>query len=232
MMMPGHAKPCPIENRWAASTRRALRLEAPGTQAVGRVSVAARPITAIPHLFWLQVWQVVAQLAAVANWFATLWHGKSPQGLHEFIETFLRYRAHVMAYATVLTGSFPPFTGRRRSYPVEVDVDGPARQSRWTIGFRALVALPAVVLAEIISYALIPIAVIGWMPTLVLGRNPRWMRHAILELMRFQLETLGYLWLLTEQYPSLKVPPPSGDNARSGTGVDETARNVNGSTAG
>jgi len=46
-----------------------------------RLTSFFRLILAIPHLVWLALWSIVAVLAAVANWVATLVNGKSPEGL-------------------------------------------------------------------------------------------------------------------------------------------------------
>ena len=40
---------------------------------------------------------VIAVLAYIVNWFATLFMGQSPDGLHNFLATFLRYTTHVRA---------------------------------------------------------------------------------------------------------------------------------------
>ena len=50
-----------------------------------RVSVFFRLILAIPHLIWLSLWGIAAALAVIANWFATLFAGQSPAGLHNFL---------------------------------------------------------------------------------------------------------------------------------------------------
>ena len=42
-------------------------------------------------------------------WFAALFTGAVPQGLHDFIAGFLRYYTRVAAYATILGDPFPPF---------------------------------------------------------------------------------------------------------------------------
>ncbi|MGZ4310195.1 MAG: DUF4389 domain-containing protein, partial [Gaiellaceae bacterium] len=63
-----------------------------------RLTVFFRLILAIPLFLWAVLWGVVALLAYIANWFATLFMGQSPEGLHNFLATFLRYTTHVRAY--------------------------------------------------------------------------------------------------------------------------------------
>src|SRR5215208_2833122 len=72
-----------------------------------RLTVFFRLILAIPHLLWITLWAVIAILAAIVNWFATLFTGRSPDGLHNFLATFLRYATHVRAYALLIADPFP-----------------------------------------------------------------------------------------------------------------------------
>src|SRR5881397_2550079 len=74
-----------------------------------RLTVFFRLILAIPHLIWVALWGIVAVLAALANWFATLVKGESPEGLHDFLATYLRYQTHVYAYVLLLADPFPSF---------------------------------------------------------------------------------------------------------------------------
>ena len=114
-----------------------------------RLTVFFRLLLSIPHLLWLGLWSVVAFVIAVINWFATLIKGQSPQGLHDFLAGYLRYATHVEAYLLLAGNPFPPFfvgssTG---PYPIDLEVDPPARQNRWKTAFRGFLALPAALLA-------------------------------------------------------------------------------------
>ncbi|HSC51119.1 MAG TPA: DUF4389 domain-containing protein, partial [Gaiellaceae bacterium] len=67
-----------------------------------RLTVFFRLILAIPLFLWLTLWGVIAALATIANWFATLVVGTSPEGLHTFLATFLRFATHVRAYVLLI----------------------------------------------------------------------------------------------------------------------------------
>src|SRR5437764_1269087 len=110
-----------------------------------RLTVFFRLILAIPHLIWLALWTIVAMLAAIANWFATLVKGQSPEGLHNFLATYLRYQTQVYAYILLIADPFPGFGGKP-GYPVEIEVDPPQSQNRWTVGFRIFLAIPAFII--------------------------------------------------------------------------------------
>ena len=68
-------------------------------------------------------------LAAIANWFATLVNGKSPEGLHNFLATYMRYQTHVYAYVLLIADPFPGFGGKP-GYPIDLEIDPPQSQNR------------------------------------------------------------------------------------------------------
>jgi hypothetical protein len=116
-----------------------------------RLTVFFRLLLAIPHFIWLVLWSLAAVVAAVGNWFLTLTRGRSPQALHGFLAAYVRYATHVYAYVHLAANPFPGFTGEPGSYPVDVEIDPPVRQSRWKTLFRILLAVPALVLAGVLG---------------------------------------------------------------------------------
>src|ERR1700736_5968268 len=86
-----------------------------------RLTVFFRILLAIPHFLWLSLWALVTFLAAVVNWFATLFAGCSPVGLHGFLARFLRYSTQVYAYVLLLADPYPGFSGTP-GYPVDLEV--------------------------------------------------------------------------------------------------------------
>ena len=169
-----------------------------------RLTVFFRLILAIPHLIWLFLWGIVATLAAIANWFATLVKGESPEGLHNFLATYLRYMTQVYAYILLIADPFPGFGGKP-GYPVEIEVDPPQPQNRWTVGFRIVLAIPAFIIAGIFGYLNRILALFSWFVALVLGRVPEGLRNVAAFALRFEQQTAGYTLLLTGRYPSFNV---------------------------
>ena len=169
-----------------------------------RLTVFFRLILAIPHVIWLLLWGIVATLAAIANWFATLVKGESPEGLHNFLATYLRYVTQVYAYILLIADPFPGFGGKP-GYPVEIEVDPPQPQNRWTVGFRIFLAIPAFIIAGIFGYLNRILALFSWFIALVLGRVPEGLRNVAAFALRFEQQTAGYTLLLTGRYPSFNV---------------------------
>src|SRR5215218_6969484 len=108
-----------------------------------RLTVFFRLILAIPHFIWVALWAVIAVLAGIVNWFATLFTGRSPDGLHNFLATYLRYVTHVRAYVLLIADPFPSFAGKLGSYPIDLEVDPSQTQNRLTVLFRIVLAIPA-----------------------------------------------------------------------------------------
>jgi hypothetical protein len=170
-----------------------------------RLTVFFRLILAIPHFLWVTLWGVIAILAAIVNWFATLFTGRSPDGLHTFLATFLRYATHVRAYALLVADPFPGFSGAQGSYPIDLEVDPPQPQSRLTVFFRIILAIPALFVTNILSNLSQLLAVFSWFIALVTGRVPEGLRNFAVLAMRFETQTYAYLMLLTDRYPSFNV---------------------------
>ncbi len=170
-----------------------------------RLTVFFRLILAIPHLLWVSLWGVIAVLAWIANWFATLFTGRSPDGLHNFLATYLRYVTHVRAYMLLVADPFPAFAGKQGSYPIDLEIDPPQPQSRLTVFFRVILAIPALFVENILSNLSQLLAVFSWFIALFTGRVPEGIRNFAVLALRFETQTYAYLMLLTDRYPSFNV---------------------------
>jgi Domain of unknown function (DUF4389) len=169
-----------------------------------RLTVFFRLILAIPHLVWLNIWRVIAVLAVVVNWFATLIKGRSPDGLHNFLATYLRYQTHVYAYVLLIADPFPGFGGQP-GYAIDLEVDRPEPQNRLTVFFRLILAIPAYIIASIMSYLNRALAIFSWFVALVMGRLPEGMRNFAAFALRYEQQTMAYVYLLTQRYPSFNI---------------------------
>lgn len=169
-----------------------------------RLTVFFRLILAIPHLIWLTVWGIVAALAVIANWFATLVKGQSPEGLHNFLATYLRYQTQVYAYVLLLADPFPGFGGKP-GYPIDIVIDPPRPQNRWTVGFRLILAIPAYIVSGILGYLNRALAVFSWFIALAMGSVPEGLRNFAAFALRYEQQTAAYSLLLTGRYPSFNV---------------------------
>lgn len=192
-----------------------IRLESSDDLQRNRLTVFFRLLLAIPHLIWLTLWGIVSLFAAIGNWFATLFTGTSPAGLHRFLAAYTRYQQHVFAYLYLIGNPFPGFTGERGSYPIEIRIAERAPQNRWLVGFRIFLALPAFFIANAYGTLLFTVAFLGWFASLFTGTMPLGLRNAGALAVRYFAQFYGYLFLLTDAYPysgpNVAPPPLTAD---------------------
>ncbi len=166
-----------------------------------RLTVLFRLLLFLPHLVWFLLWSIAAFFAVVVGWFVTLAAGRMLFGLHRFLAAYIRYRTHISAYVFIVANPFPGFTGSEGTYPVDLEVDTPARQSRWITLFRIFLAIPASLIAGGLGSVLFVVGVFGWFVGLVTGRMPEGLRNLGAYAVRYSAQAHGYLYLLTDRYP-------------------------------
>jgi hypothetical protein len=166
-----------------------------------RLTVFFRILLAIPHIIWVVLWGIVVFLAAIAQWFVTLFSGTPARGLHRFISAYIRYRLHVLAFILLVANPFPGFTGAPGTYPLDLEVEGPQRQNRWKTGFRTLLAIPAFLVNSALSGALFTAALLTWFYALVKGSAPWGLRNLSAYALRYDAQANAYWFLLTDVYP-------------------------------
>lgn len=67
-------------------------------------------ISAIPHFIVLFFLTIAAAFVVFIGWWAVLFTGRFPQGLHRFVVGVMRWSARVSAYVESLTDAYPPFS--------------------------------------------------------------------------------------------------------------------------
>lgn len=183
-----------------------------------RATVFFRALLALPLMVWLAAWAFAAFVVGVANWVVTLALGRSPSPLHRFLARFVRYATHAFAYLNLVGGPFPGFLGKP-GYPIDLEIGPPSRQSRLTVAFRIVLAVPAVLLVAVLagyganiygvanpraslSCLLAIVAFLGWFSALARGRMPRGLRDLGAYGLSYGAQFWAYLLLLTDRYPS------------------------------
>ena len=86
---------------------------------------------------------------------------------------------------------------------LELRASPPDHQRRWTVFFRALLALPHFVVLGLLSYAAVVASILGWFAVLFTGRNP--LQRFIVGYLRWHARVYAYAWLLTDCYPPFSV---------------------------
>jgi Domain of unknown function (DUF4389) len=202
-----------------------VRLRDEGERRRNRLLVLFRLPLTVPHFVWLALWSIVAFFAAVAAWLVALVIGRVPDPLHRFLVAFVRYSTHVVSFLYVLGGPFPGFLGRAGSYPVDLEIDPPQRQSRLKTLFRLFLAIPAFLASGAFGTVTLVAGIGAWWASLFTGRIPEGLKGLLGWSVRYQAQVYGYLLLLTDRYaytgpdgrgrpqvaePSAVVPPEEG----------------------
>jgi hypothetical protein len=197
-------EPTPIT---PAGDRHPVRLRITDDLRRTRLTAIFRPILAIPHLLWLALLTVLVLVVAIVNWFATLIRGRSPDSLHNFLAGYLRYTIHVAAYLFLIADPYPGFLFINPSpdYPVDLEVDPAEEQNRWTVGFRIVLAIPALMVAGTLRQLSLVLALFSWIVSIARERVPEGLRNFSAFALRFELQTYAYVLLVTRRYPNFNV---------------------------
>ncbi len=166
-----------------------------------RWMVAFRFMLTMPHVIWALLWTALMLPLSVVIWLVALVLGRAPAALHRFAAAYVRYLSHVYAFANLGGGPFPGFVGSAGSYPVDIGIAPPERHNRWSVAFRAILALPALLLAGAIGGAVSFAAIGAWFYALIMGRMPEGLRNLIVFATRYSAQTYGYLLFVTVRYP-------------------------------
>jgi Domain of unknown function (DUF4389) len=171
-----------------------------------RLTVFFRIFLLIPHAIVLFFFAIAAYIVVIIAWFAALFTGRVPEGMHNFIAGFMRYYARVLAYGTILADPFPPF-GPGGSYPVDLEIDPPVAQNRLTVFFRLILAIPCWFVTSILQYLLELLAIGNWILGVILGRVPNGMQTLGMFCLRFMTRTQSYIFLVNPRYPAFGDTP-------------------------
>jgi Domain of unknown function (DUF4389) len=166
-----------------------------------RLTVFFRLILAIPLFIWVAIWGLAVSLVVLVAWVVGLVTGRVPEPLHSFMASFTRYYTHVSAYIWIASDPYPGFTGAT-GYPVDLEIAPATSQSRLTILFRLILAIPAEIVTYVLQSVAGVVAILAWFYALFTGRANEGMRDLQAYCLRYQAQTTAYVLLLTQRYPS------------------------------
>ena len=91
------------------------------------------------------------------------------------------------------------------SSDLDLRIAPPEPQNRWITAFRIILAIPALIVAQVLGYLVQVLAIISWVVCLVTGAMPLGLRDLTAWIVRFGAQTHGYVALLTDRYPSFST---------------------------
>jgi hypothetical protein len=179
-----------------------------------RATTFFRIILAIPWFIVAYVYEIVALFTVFFAWVAIVITGRYPEGLYKLNAGFVRYYVRTFSWIYLQTDEWPPFgISDDPSYPIRVNI-GPReeQQSRLTVFFRIILAIPMLILTYAVSYVHLFLAVIAWLTIVFRGYLPEGVNSAMTFCNSYYARLYGYLALLTDVYP------PVGEEKSKGGG--------------
>jgi hypothetical protein len=172
-----------------------------------------RILLAIPWLIVGLFWALLFAFTHFFAWVAVVILGRYPTWLYEFNSGVVRYFIRVGAWFYLQTDVWPPFALKDDpSYPIRVNIaPAAARQSRLKAFFRLVLALPvALVLAYGTSYIQGAAALVAWVTIVFRGYMPEGINAMLTFVNSFHARVLGYIAILTDDYPPIGAEAAKG----------------------
>jgi hypothetical protein len=159
----------------------------------------------------------VMSACAFLIWFYALVKGRAPEGLARLQWYCLHYGSQVAAYALLVTDRYPT------SDPERVGVPWPApphpvrlthepddgTRSRLTVFFRLLLAFPHFFWLTLWGVAVLLVAIVNWIVTLIRGRSPNVLHRFLAAYIRYQTHVLAFVTLVANPFPGFTGAPGS-----------------------
>jgi hypothetical protein len=176
-----------------------------------RLTVLLRLLLLIPQFIVLAVLGFVTFFAAIAAWFAALALGRLPRWAESYLSGYVVYATRVYASLYLLVDSYPPFGFTAPGSPVQLELH-PGRLNRLAVLFRIILAIPAGIIAAVLTAGWQAVSFFCWLAVLILGRTPAPLFEATAAVLRYAMRLQAYFLMLTAAYPKRVF----GDRAPTG----------------
>jgi hypothetical protein len=190
-----------------------ISYEADFNPAPNRWTTFFRIILAIPWLIVAMFWLLLFAFTHLFAWVAVIVLGRYPAWLYEFNSGVVRFLTRVTAWFYLQTDVWPPFgLNDDPGYPIRLNVaPAAARQSRLKALFRLILALPV---AFVVSYGtrfvLSGLGLVAWLTIVFRGYMPEAVNAAMTWTIGFDARVLGYIAILTDDYPPIWLERANG----------------------
>jgi hypothetical protein len=189
-----------------------LGIDVTSPQTVERWRPLVNWLLVIPHLIWLSILFLGAEVLMFLGWFSILFTGRMPDSWSDFIVGVLRYNWRVTAYLyawTVEYPSFSPVSGHvdPGDYPAVLWCARAVERNRLTTFFRALLVIPHFIVLYLFAIVTGVVLLVAWFAVLFTGRWPEGMRNFALGFFRWRERVAGYYCLVTDVYPPFDTAP-------------------------
>ncbi len=164
-----------------------------------------RYLLVLPWSIWGAILAVGLFVVTVVAWVAIIVTGRYPEGLYAFAVRAFRYTIRVNGYTTLLTDAWPPFDlDEHPDYPVRVQfAPQPERQSRLTVFFRGLLAIPLYIVSYVYSLIAGVAVFVAWLVGVFAGSQPEGLQKFLVGYVGYGARLQAYYLLLRDEYPPI-----------------------------
>jgi hypothetical protein len=170
-----------------------------------RWAVLLRPVLVLPALALLLALVVLAAVAAVLGWFASLARGRMPRGLRDAGAFAVGYGGQVARYGLLATDRYPDagpgHAAAPRAHPIAIRVRDDLGRPRLVVAFRPLLAVPHLYWLVLWSVPAMLAAVAAWVAALVIGRVPAPLHRFLAAFVRAVAHVSAFLHVVGRPYP-------------------------------
>ena len=104
------------------------------------------------------------------------------------------------------------------AYPVRMNLEAPLEVARWRPLVQWLLAIPHLIVLNVLDSVLFVLAVISWFAILFTGNIPKGLFDFMAMILRYQWRTISYVMFMRESYPPFEFDAanidPENDPAR------------------
>ena len=177
-------------------------------------------ILALPHVIVLAfLWLALVVLTVVAG-VAILFTRRYPRWIFDFNLGVLRWtwRVSYYGYTGLGTDRYPPFSlGSEPDYPATLELEPPGELGRWLPLVKWLLAIPQLILTNILAGALRAwLTLFAVVALLFTGEYPRPMFDLIVGASRWSARVGVYVALMTDRYPPFQLDQGGSEPADTG----------------
>lgn len=171
------------------------------TEPRNRLTTAFRAVLGIPHFIITGVWQYLAQLLAVLQWFVVLFTGRRNESMWNLQQQWMGYDARVTAYGGLLFDPWPPIGTDPGATGVTYELQFESAANRLTNALRFIWAIPALIVMFVLGVAGGVVTIVSWFAIVITGTHPRGMFDFLVKVHRYVRRVQAYTLLMTDTYP-------------------------------
>jgi hypothetical protein len=160
-------------------------------------------LLAIPHYFVLFFLGIAAFFVLIITFFAVLFTRRYPRGMFDFMVGIFRYGWRLLAYVLLMVDDYPPFKlDDDPNYPARLRIEYPEEGvDRWRPPFAWLIALPYLLVANVLQQLAHLITFFAFFTILFTKRYPEGMFKLVEVALRWQVRGASYAYWMTTRYP-------------------------------